>query len=298
MLTRVVEDHICNLGRTFRLLIDGFAHQMSSEVSYIINFGLRRLIRQEIVLHALHENGQVETQDLEAHIKDDIEREGGKIAEMTRKVKQAFREVVSRSGFSVSSTKFRLRLWWKMICSLTSLEACWQSKFKCRLVDVWLIGSGNFAEELGEDFLGLRELGIDKEFGLSSLSVPSSLFHGRRRRAANAANGWVLAIRSEARADPTGQKKMYRIIHPHHLSSLSIKIPFKLICPLYSTHSLRHVWKQVQDWPTTRVSILPMLRSLPWVKSFQRMVPVERPWLKRRRMKARGWSINLSNLRR
>jgi transcriptional activator SPT7 len=46
--------------------------------------------------------------------------------------------------------------------------------------------SGNFAEELGEDFLGLREMGIDREFGLSSLNVPSSLFYGRRRKAANA----------------------------------------------------------------------------------------------------------------
>jgi transcriptional activator SPT7 len=50
---------------------------------------------QEIVLHALHESGQIQLQDLEAHIKDDIEREGGKIAEMTRKVKQAYKEVVS-----------------------------------------------------------------------------------------------------------------------------------------------------------------------------------------------------------
>jgi transcriptional activator SPT7 len=50
---------------------------------------------QELILHALHENGQVRTADLEAHIKDDIEREGGKIAEMTRKVKQSFKEVVS-----------------------------------------------------------------------------------------------------------------------------------------------------------------------------------------------------------
>lgn len=46
--------------------------------------------------------------------------------------------------------------------------------------------SGDFAEDLGEDFLGLRELGIDKEFGLSSVTVPKSLFFGRRRRDAAA----------------------------------------------------------------------------------------------------------------
>jgi transcriptional activator SPT7 len=32
--------------------------------------------------------------------------------------------------------------------------------------------------------LGLRELGIDKEFGMSSVTVPRALFFGRRRRAA------------------------------------------------------------------------------------------------------------------
>ncbi len=51
---------------------------------------------QEIVLHALHENGQIQPSDLEAHIKDDIEREGGKISEMTRKIRQAYKEVVSQ----------------------------------------------------------------------------------------------------------------------------------------------------------------------------------------------------------
>lgn len=41
---------------------------------------------------------------------------------------------------------------------------------------------GNFAEELGEDFLGLRDLGIAQEYGMRTLSVPSSVFYGRRKR--------------------------------------------------------------------------------------------------------------------
>lgn len=48
-----------------------------------------------MVLHALHENGQMDTSELEAHLKDDIERDGGKIAEMSRKVRQAYKEIVS-----------------------------------------------------------------------------------------------------------------------------------------------------------------------------------------------------------
>jgi transcriptional activator SPT7 len=50
------------------------------------------------VLHALHENGQMQPQDLETHIKDEIEREGVKIAELSRKVRQAYKETVSGPG--------------------------------------------------------------------------------------------------------------------------------------------------------------------------------------------------------
>ena len=40
---------------------------------------------------------------------------------------------------------------------------------------------GNFADGLGDDFLGLRELGIAAEFGLSSLTVPKKLLKGKNK---------------------------------------------------------------------------------------------------------------------
>ncbi|WWC69373.1 uncharacterized protein I206_103312 [Kwoniella pini CBS 10737] len=144
LFTRAAVDHISNMGRTLRLLIDGFSNKMSAE---------------EIVLHALHENGQIETQDLEAHSKDDIERESIKVTEMQRKIRQAFKEVTTAPVIEDDM----------MFANNGEM-----------LMD------GNFADELGEDFLGLRDMGIDKEFGLSSLTVPSSLFYGRRRRLAAA----------------------------------------------------------------------------------------------------------------
>lgn len=41
--------------------------------------------------------------------------------------------------------------------------------------------SGGLSDFLGntEDFLGLRELGIEAEFGLKSLSVPKRLWKGK-----------------------------------------------------------------------------------------------------------------------
>ena len=42
---------------------------------------------------------------------------------------------------------------------------------------------GNFAESFGDDFFGLKELGIADEFGLSSLTVPKRLLKGKGRGA-------------------------------------------------------------------------------------------------------------------
>jgi transcriptional activator SPT7 len=38
---------------------------------------------------------------------------------------------------------------------------------------------GDFAEDIGEDFFGFKELGLDKEFGLDTLSVPFHLLQNR-----------------------------------------------------------------------------------------------------------------------
>ena len=45
---------------------------------------------------------------------------------------------------------------------------------------------GNFAESFGEDFLGLRELGIAAEFGLNNLTIPKKLLKGKNKSASQA----------------------------------------------------------------------------------------------------------------
>lgn len=55
--------------------------------------------------------------------------------------------------------------------------------------------SGDFSSALGDDFFGLRELGLEKELGLTSLSVPSRLFHGRAKKdAGRVGEGYVTSI--------------------------------------------------------------------------------------------------------
>lgn len=39
--------------------------------------------------------------------------------------------------------------------------------------------SGDFTEDIGDDFFGFKELGLAREFGMSTFSVPMHLLHGR-----------------------------------------------------------------------------------------------------------------------
>lgn len=72
---------------------------------------------------------------------------------------------------------------------LTRRTRRWLCEFNyspCFLTLTCYILRGGFAGELGEDFFGLRELGLDQEFGLTSLSIPRKLLRSRRDNAANA----------------------------------------------------------------------------------------------------------------
>lgn len=52
--------------------------------------------------------------------------------------------------------------------------------FPVNSLTVFSLRSGDFADVLGEDYLGLRALGIAAEFGLSNLSIPKKLLKGKK----------------------------------------------------------------------------------------------------------------------
>ncbi|QRV84295.1 bromodomain associated protein [Ceratobasidium sp. AG-Ba] len=114
---------------------------------------------EQIVLHCLSEHGISEVQDLERYVKDDVERYGSRLNDLERKLTQAYIEQTEASAieedglFDDENEEFAL---------------------------------GGFTEDLGEDFFGLRELGLEQEFGLKSLAIPKRLLRGRRDNAANA----------------------------------------------------------------------------------------------------------------
>lgn len=123
-----------------------------------------RFSTEETILHCLHENG-VDVEALESYVKDDVERLGGKLGVMHDRMKahlaDLLRPALTDAGpdgvnaFNDGSEQF--------------------------------VG-GDFAEDLDEDFFGFKELGLDKEFGLASLSVPLHLLQNRMHNAYQAQN--------------------------------------------------------------------------------------------------------------
>jgi transcriptional activator SPT7 len=57
---------------------------------------------QEIILHTLFESGISQVQELEKYVSDDIERYGGRLLELEKKLVGAYRESVSDTVFKHS----------------------------------------------------------------------------------------------------------------------------------------------------------------------------------------------------
>ncbi|RAL01627.1 SAGA histone acetyltransferase complex subunit SPT7 [Aspergillus ibericus CBS 121593] len=124
----------------------------------------RAYTEPEIVLHTLSSVG-IDVESLESYIKDDVERLGTKLSTVHDRLRSLLSELLrpaladggedGSSAFQDGSEQF--------------------------------IG-GDFAEDIDEDFFGFKELGLDKEFGLATLSVPLHLLQNRMYNAAQAQN--------------------------------------------------------------------------------------------------------------
>jgi len=116
-----------------------------------------RFTPEEVLLHALGEHGY-DVESLETYARDDVDRLGSKLGVIHERMKahlaDLLRPALNDAGadgvgaFNDGSEQF--------------------------------VG-GDFAEELGEDFFGFKALGLDKEMGLDTLSVPLHLLQSRVR---------------------------------------------------------------------------------------------------------------------
>ncbi|KAG2158647.1 uncharacterized protein EDB93DRAFT_1245881 [Suillus bovinus] len=150
VLVGVTSEYFLNVGRTLRFMCDKYAKSMTSE---------------EIILHTLFESGVTRIQDLERYIKDDVVRHGSRLVDLEKKLVGAYREATQ--------------------VEVLDDDALFAGEDDEEDESAFVMGG--FSDSLGDDFLGLRELGIAAELGLSSLTIPKKLLKGKSRGAAGAA---------------------------------------------------------------------------------------------------------------
>ncbi|KAG5518335.1 hypothetical protein PMAC_003132 [Pneumocystis sp. 'macacae'] len=115
---------------------------------------------EENLLHALYENGISNISLFETYIKDGIDRYSNRLNDIHKQLRTCLVETIKPS-LSFDEEKLE---------NNDSLI------------------HGDFAEKIGEDFFGFKELGLDKEFGLSSLLVPFHLLQGRMQQGIGVSN--------------------------------------------------------------------------------------------------------------
>ncbi|KAG7091403.1 hypothetical protein E1B28_010440 [Marasmius oreades] len=145
VMAGVTSEYLQNVGRTIKFLSDKFGNTMSAE---------------EIILHTLFESGNSKVQDLERYITDDVERYGSRLGDLEKKLVGAYREatavdtVIDEDGIFAEDSED----------------------------EDSTLALGGFADSLGMDYFGLKELGIAEEFGMSSLSIPKRLLKGKKKQ--------------------------------------------------------------------------------------------------------------------
>ncbi|ETN38190.1 uncharacterized protein HMPREF1541_06221 [Cyphellophora europaea CBS 101466] len=119
------------------------------------------MTNEEIILHTLNEHGH-SLNDLDTYVREDTDRLSTKVQTMHERMKAHLADLLRPA--------------------LTEETAQGQGNFTDG--GEQYVG-GDFAEDLGEDFFGFRELGLMKELGLDTLTVPFHILHGRLNMQAN-----------------------------------------------------------------------------------------------------------------
>lgn len=117
----------------------------------------------------MYENGVSSVGELEGYIQEDVERYGTKLQDVHRKLESSYTETVNasineRGGSESAEVQFEYQ---------ENDEAFTSGNF--------IGGAGIGGIEFGEDFFGFRELGIDKEIGMSNLGIPSRIWYGKQK---------------------------------------------------------------------------------------------------------------------
>ncbi|CEP13306.1 hypothetical protein [Parasitella parasitica] len=141
VLTDVMTEYLTNIGKTLKCYWDDYGHEMGGD---------------EILSHSLYENGVLDMSELEGYVHDDIERNIHRLDDVKRRLQTSYQDMLSGST-----------------------DRPVQDDDELLNEDETFI-TGIFGEDIGEDYFGFKNIGLDREYNLDALNIPSRLWFGRK----------------------------------------------------------------------------------------------------------------------
>ncbi|EQL31315.1 transcriptional activator SPT7 [Blastomyces dermatitidis ATCC 26199] len=163
-VTDVAADFFYKIGSTLKTYMESPKVPRAEQSTTSSSQWKSPYMAEEMILHTLQSVG-TDVESLESYVKDDVDRLGQKLSVIHERMKSHLTELL-RPAFTDTSGDG------------SSAFHDGSEQF---------VG-GDFAEDIDEDFFGFKELGLDKEFGLASLSVPLHLLQNRMYSAHQAQN--------------------------------------------------------------------------------------------------------------
>lgn len=155
-LTGIASDYYQKLIRTFNIYNESEKRTVATQGggSGIVP----RFSPEEVILHTLDESGH-DIASLEAYVREDTDRLTSRLGALHERMKSHLTDLL-RPALAAEAGADGVGAFKDGSDQFTS---------------------GDFAEDLGEDFFGFKALGLDKEMGLDSFAVPFHLLQSRVR---------------------------------------------------------------------------------------------------------------------
>ncbi|GME76379.1 unnamed protein product [[Candida] boidinii] len=153
ILTQIAESYIGNLAKSMKL------HKESSSINKLAIANKRPVSLNDILLLSLLENGIEKPDVLYSYHKEQLMKQNAKLKDLKFKMENFLKDLlrpgiqdITENNFGDDSDQFL---------------------------------NGDFSNEIGEDFFGFRELGLEREFGLLTATIPFHLLHSRLNNSYN-----------------------------------------------------------------------------------------------------------------
>ncbi|KAG1106850.1 hypothetical protein G6F42_016588 [Rhizopus arrhizus] len=141
VLTDVMTDYLTNIGKTMKAYWDDYGHDMDGD---------------EMLCHTLYENGVLDISELEGYVHDDIERNIHRLDDVKRRLQTSYQDMLTGPADKPVQDDEQL------------------------LNEDETFITGTFGEDFGEDYFGFKSIGLDREYSLDALNIPTRLWFGKK----------------------------------------------------------------------------------------------------------------------